>query len=334
VNKQNLQAELSRFERIFKIRVPAASGLARALRDIYATKSAYAVLSCVRMLYPDEVETARNLAKGDESSLRPSLPGLDAVQSAAPRLLESIHLQDRDGAVRALGDMGVLALCPSPELLFSRLEFSAGLVGPARLIALTELAIVAAELGFCERASVYVASAHALAPGAPELHDLHTVAGVIALNAGKITEAKEHLSDSIRVCERNEFACLACSIRAFSVLLAGKLLDHGEAGAVVEYLSRCQGVWKHEAKRLASWIEAIRSGEKPDFLASGFRNAMESPVVKMRALPIRSSFLPAPHEVDSEKPIRETRARLDEMREDYRRRIAAAVKGKLETGRN
>jgi hypothetical protein len=263
------------------------------------------------------------------------LPSIDAFQNAVPRLLEAIALQDGNAAVKVLGEMGALALCPSPELMFGRLEFTVGcVIGPARLIPLVELAIVAAELGDYQRASAYVADARTLAPGAPELHDLHTVVGLVALNAGNVAEAKECLSESIRVCERNEFACLACSIRAFSLLLAKELLEHGEHAAVVQYLSRCQGVWHYEAKRIASWIEAIRKGQKPDFLVPGIRSAMDTPAAKMHGLAIRSSFLPVPHEVASENSLPEIRARRDEMRADYKRHMTAAIKGKLETGKN
>jgi hypothetical protein len=46
-------------------------------------------------------------------------------------------LRDGNAAVKALGELGVLTLCPSPELLFGRLEFSVGcVIGPARLVPL------------------------------------------------------------------------------------------------------------------------------------------------------------------------------------------------------
>lgn len=335
MNTEDLQAELLRFESILKLNAPSAGGVAGALREIYATKSAYAILSNVRILYPEEVDTARKLVRGDNFSLRPPLPSLDSFQRAAPRLLQAIALQDRDVAVRALAEMGILTLCPFHELLFGRLEHSVGcVVGPARLVPLIELAVVAAALGSYERASIYTADARTLGPGAPELHDIHTVVGLIALNARNVAEAKESLSESVRVCEQNEFACLACGIRAMNLSLAAKLLEQNECAIVVEYFSRCQGVWEYEAKRIAAWIETIRSGQRPDFLAPGLRNAMEAPVVKIRALTIRSSFLPATHEVASEKPNRDARARLDDIRADYRRRMAAAIKGKLGTGEN
>ena len=54
--------------------------------------------------------------------------------------------------MEALREMGACALCPSAEVLFNRLEFSVGcVVGPARLIPLIELALMASELGAYER---------------------------------------------------------------------------------------------------------------------------------------------------------------------------------------
>jgi hypothetical protein len=126
-----------------------------------------------------------------------------------------------------------------------------------------------------------VTNARTLTPGAPELHDLHTVAGIVALSAGNVAQAKQCLDESIRVCEQNEFAFLACSIRAFNLSLAEKLLQSGEDEAAIKYLSQCQGIWEYEAKRIASWIEAIRNGDKPDFHAPGIRNAMDLPAAKI-----------------------------------------------------
>jgi hypothetical protein len=118
------------------------------------------------------------------------------------------------------------------------------------------------------------------------------------------------------------------------VLLAEKLLERGEDAAVIDYLSRCQSVWKYDASRIVSWIEAIRSGQTPDFHAPSIRNALDRPTSKIQALTIRSSFLPTPHEVASERPNQDTQARRDEMRAEYKRTIAAAIKGKLEKGKN
>ena len=336
----DLQTLLSIFERVLTLRLPqivANSAEARILRELYAAKIANCVISCVAALYPAEVENARQLFVKENRSILPgaALPDVVAVQSAASRLLEAIGLQNAKGAVEALQDMGILAICPSVEVLFNRLEFSVGcVVGPACVVPLVELAILASELGAYQRAASYVAKARSLAPGAPELHDLHTVAGMVALSEENVAQAIDCLYESIRVCEQNEFAWLACSIRSFNLLLAERLLERGEDAAVVKYLSRCQNIWEYEAKRIASWIEAIRVGERPDFQGPGFRNIMDSPAVKILSLAIRSSFLPAEHETSLETSSLDIRARREEMLAEYKRGMAAAIRGKLDMGRN
>jgi hypothetical protein len=194
--------------------------------------------------------------------------------------------------------------------------------------------MMAAELGANERAAAHIIKGHALEPGAPELHDLNTVAGLVALNAGDVAKAKECLSESVRVCEQNEFSWLACSIRPFNLLLAQKLLQRGEHAAVIKYLSRCQDIWEYEAKRIAFWIEAIRKSKQPDFQTPSLRNVRDSPELKIRALAIRSSFLPARHETSFATSRLDIRTAREEMRAEYKRQMAAAIRGKLDRGRN
>jgi tetratricopeptide (TPR) repeat protein len=274
--------------------------------------------------------------QGDQSGFQaPPLPSVASVQSAASRLSEAVALHDGTGAVNALRELGVLALCPPTELLFNRLEFRVGcVVGPAQVVPLVELALMAAELRAYERAATYVVKAQALQPGAPELHDLNTVGGLIALNAGEVAKAKECLSESVRVCEQNEFACLACSIHPFNLLLAQELLKRDEHAAVITYFSRCQSIWQYEAKRIALWIEAIRNSETPDFQTPSFRNAMDRPAAKIRALAIRSSFLPVQDETSFAISRQDLHTAREEMRAEYKRQMAAAIRGKLDKGRN
>ena len=214
---QDLQAQISSFERVLAARLPqhvAGNNAAGVRRELYATKCASAVISCVAALFPAEVKNASHLsAQEDQSSLHgPPLPSVVIVQSAASRLAEAIAQNDGQGAVKAFREMGIFALCPSAEVMFNRLEFSVGcVVGPASVVPLVELAVMAAELGAYEKAAAYVVKAYALAPGAPELHDLHTVAGLVALSSDNVPEARKTLSESVRVCGQNEFACLALS---------------------------------------------------------------------------------------------------------------------------
>ncbi len=183
---QDLQTQLSIFERVLAIRLSqnvVGNSVARVLRELYAAKIANAVISCVEALYPAEVENARQISvEENQSPLKaPPLPSVATARGAMTRLSEAISLHDGKRTVEALREMGAFALCPSAEVLFNRLEFSVGcVVGPARLIPLVELALMASELGAYERAASYVAEARPLDPGAPELHDLNTIAGLIA----------------------------------------------------------------------------------------------------------------------------------------------------------
>ncbi len=47
--------------------------------------------------------------------------------------------------------------------------------------------------------------------------------------------------------------------------LAQELLTAGERTAVLDFLCECQSFWKMGDARLASWSEAIRAGQAPDF---------------------------------------------------------------------
>jgi hypothetical protein len=271
---QDLEAHLSNFESVIAARLPyyiSGSPIARAIREIYATRSASAVLSCVRRAFAETVDIALTPSQPDDPlRLQPVLPALDAVQRATPRLVRAVALRNRAEAIEALEEMGVFALCVSLDRQFSRLEWRVGsTVGRVRLIPLVELAILAAELDSYDKASIYVAEAQALTPSPPELHDLHSVAGVIALNSGNLDEATEHLAESVRVCQRGGFARVACCVRRQNLMLADKLLDQGHARIVTAHLAQCMAIWKHDTKRIGGWIEGIQAGKRPDLSEPG-----------------------------------------------------------------
>lgn len=267
--------------------------------------------------------------------MRSRLPSPDAVQNATPGLLKAVASKDRDGAVRALAEMGIFVLCPVPEQVFDRLEFCVlSVVGRARLIPLVELAILATELAAYDKAVTYLADAHALAPGPPELHDLHTVAGVVALARGQEEDARKHLAESVRVCGEDEYARLMCGIRPFNLMLVEKLLERGERTVALRYLAQCQGVWTYAAKQIACWIDAIQNGQEPAFLAPSIRNVMDRPTTKIRDLTLRSIFLAQTPNSALDKPNEGARADVREILTRHRRDIAAAMKGKLGTNKN
>jgi hypothetical protein len=205
-------------------------------------------------------------------------------------------------------------------------------LGRSRLIVLIELAIFAAELEMYARTSIYVREAQDLVPGPSELHDLHTIEGVIALGGGNKAGALRHLSESVRVCQEDDFARVTCSIRAPNLELATKLLWHSEQKGVIAYLAGCQLVWLHLAKQIDTWIDTIRNGEKPEFhSSSGILSAMDRPETKLRTLLIKASFS------DTLNPgigLRGTRMGFEKTLTEYKRRMAAAISGKLDTGKN
>jgi len=256
------------------------------------------------------------------------------VRDAVPRLDGAISARDWGGTFKVLEEMGVLALCPPHQQMLDRLEACVGrVIGKFRLIALIELAVFAVELEACDRANKYVAESQRLDPGPSEWHDLHSIAGSIALSSGDVAEATKCLAESIRVCREDEFACLTCSTRALNLLLAKKLLAHGEHEVVANYFVQCQGVWKHFASQIALWIQAIREGKEPEFSASSFLEAMNSPAIKLAGLVVRSSFVG-----QRQKSIVTKMGRgeisLEDLRTEYNRLVNAAIRGELDAGKN
>ena len=293
---RHLQSEIADLEDILATRIPshiASSSVVRAMREIYATRSACEVLSRIAMLLPEAVDAGRkSSSSGDQSSvLRPS-PCPNAFRSAAPHLFEAVASGDATLVVSALAEMGVLALCPPLNEMLDRLEFRVGsVIGRSRLIPLIELAIFTAELEQRERASKYLAEAQTLHPGASELHDIRTVEGVIALGAGSIGQAKKHLAESISICLEDDFARVTCAVRVPNFMLADRLMQRGERKPVVKFLVECRRVWTYCANHIDAWIQSIESGQQPDFLSAPIFAAMNRPVRKFRTLMVKASML-------------------------------------------
>jgi hypothetical protein len=185
---EGLETLLLDFEKVVAERLPyylSANPIARAIREIYATRSAFAVLTAVRRAFPGSVEIAGTPTR--QSDLRPVLPTREDIKGAAPSLMEAVASHNQDAAVKALEKMGVLTLCPSSDQGFSPLEYSVGsIVGRVRLIPLVELARLAADLNYFANPSKYVQEAQGLSPGPDQLHHLYAVAGVVALSEGNV----------------------------------------------------------------------------------------------------------------------------------------------------
>jgi hypothetical protein len=142
------------------------------------------------------------------STERPAVTPLlrpESIKRAAGRLRSALRIGDENAILEALLSLGVFDLFPSPETAVARLERACmQLFGTARMLAMVELAVYAAELGINKTAARCVAEANALDPGRGELHDLYSVAGSIAMNEQRITDAVRDLIRSVSVADENE----------------------------------------------------------------------------------------------------------------------------------
>lgn len=90
----------------------------------------------------------------------------------------------------------------------------------------------------------------------------HIVLGKITLSHGDVGPASEHLSLASRAASRSS---PTLSSLGPDTKLAAALLQHGERGAVVDYLRAMKEVWRRGARQLDLWIAEIESGGTPDF---------------------------------------------------------------------
>ena len=91
-------------------------------------------------------------------------------------------------------------------------------------------------------------------------HVGNLVLGRIALMAGDVGKAKEHLLAAGRVTG-------SPTLNSFGpdMLLAKELLAQGERAAVVEYFALCAKFWEMQGDKLEQWKEVVRQGGMPDF---------------------------------------------------------------------
>lgn len=96
------------------------------------------------------------------------------------------------------------------------------------------------------------------------IHRCRILLGLLALNQGHVSAAKEYLLD-------------ACHIPADPLLLmrepdftlAQRVLENGDYSAVIAYLDSCAIAWPDLAKRMHGWAAIIREGGVPNFSSSG-----------------------------------------------------------------
>jgi hypothetical protein len=313
------------------------SQLAMALSELYAMMTAFRI--CAFVGFPDRIGIAGTVGRQhtrDHPGLRRRLPEHDVVQKAARVLISAIASGDKAGMLRALGEMGVLDLCPTSQGQFSRMEVVAGSVnGRSQVIPLVELALFAAEVGDYRRAGQYALQAHAVGPGSWETYSLCIVEGLIALDAGNVGEAIQCLSRSSAACQTDEHASIACGIHALNLSLAEKLLERGERVEVLMHLSQCKNVWQFFRPQIDEWIGLIEKGEKPALQASEALRAMNEPALRLLMQRVRAQGFEAglreasPGSVPQKSPstVLEVRAR---RLAEFQRDMNSAIKEKLE----
>ena len=92
------------------------------------------------------------------------------------------------------------------------------------------------------------------------VHDGNLVLGVIALDEGRMDEAKRHL-------------LAAGQSRGSPVLgsfgpnmsLAKGLLEKGEQATVLQYFELCRKFWGYQSKKLDEWTQEVHAGRIPEF---------------------------------------------------------------------
>ena len=92
------------------------------------------------------------------------------------------------------------------------------------------------------------------------VHDGHMVLGRLALDEGRMEEAKQHLLAA----GHSEGSPLLGSFGP-GMCLAKGLLENGEQGTVLKYLELCRKFWGIGGDRLDEWTKAIEEGRIPDF---------------------------------------------------------------------
>lgn len=134
--------------------------------------------------------------------------------------------------------------------------------------ALPKLAKAAVAAGALDKASLYANELLTSAQAGDwndgnAIHDGNMVRGLVALHSGNVEQAAKDLIEAGKTTgspQLNSFGP--------NMTLASELLEKGQRDAVLEYLTLCKKFWTLGADRLDAWIDAIRTGGKPDFGAN------------------------------------------------------------------
>ena len=98
------------------------------------------------------------------------------------------------------------------------------------------------------------------------IHNANLILGRIALNEGKIDQAKHHLLEAGKTPGSPQLNSFGPGLS-----LARELLEKGERQVVIEFLNLCAKFWKMDRGRLDTWTRQLREGEVPDFGGSARR---------------------------------------------------------------
>jgi tetratricopeptide (TPR) repeat protein len=139
-----------------------------------------------------------------------------------------------------------------------------------RFYALNNAAKQSFVLGQTEEARKYASNLLALLPKFPDdwnygnaVQDANLVLGRIAVQEGRIEDAKRHLQEAGKSPgspQMNSFGP--------NMSLAKDLVEKGERDVVVEYFELCRKFWRMDRGRLDQWSQEVKSGKVPDFGAN------------------------------------------------------------------
>lgn len=127
---------------------------------------------------------------------------------------------------------------------------------------LPDAAKAALEAGDVEKARGYAEEVLAQSGSdGDQVHQGHLILGRIALRAGDMAKAREHL-----LAAGKTPGSPALNSFGPNMLLAKELLEKGEREGVLEYFRLCGSFWKKD--KLDAWAREVRAGEIPDFGAN------------------------------------------------------------------
>ena len=95
------------------------------------------------------------------------------------------------------------------------------------------------------------------------VHHGNLILGRLALKAGDIEKAKQHLIAAGKTPGSPPLYSFGPNMA-----LAKDLLEKGETEIVIEYFGLCSKFWKSRRGRLEKWTKEIKNGRVPDFGAN------------------------------------------------------------------